>query len=108
MKKTATELAILFNSYPDTDTFHITSDGFAFPEKHNAESHAKTLEDKGIETLQRDAVISAEDEEKAKAAEKAAADKREVADKAADFASKIVELAEVLAPKAAAKKAAGK
>ena len=37
-------VAALFESYPTVNEFHVTTDGQAFAEKQNAESHAVSLD----------------------------------------------------------------
>lgn len=42
-----------FKNYPNVDTFHFTSDGTAFFDKHEATGHAKGLDDKTVDTVHR-------------------------------------------------------
>ncbi|WAC40581.1 hypothetical protein [Pedobacter sp. SL55] len=43
----------LFKTHPSVGAFHKTSDGQFFIEKHHADAHSKTLEDKEVETYER-------------------------------------------------------
>ncbi len=46
-RKAAIQIALaLFATYPTVDAFHITTDGQAFEEPQNAESHARSLDKK--------------------------------------------------------------
>ena len=42
---------ILFHSNPDIETLYFTSDGYAFLNNNDAESHAAKLQDKQIEKI---------------------------------------------------------
>jgi hypothetical protein len=42
---------ILFNTHPDIETLYFTSDGYAFLNSNDAESHAAKLEDKQIDII---------------------------------------------------------
>lgn len=53
MKKNTAALVALFNSHPNVGAFHTTSDGFSFPQLSDAEAHARSLEDKTIESVDR-------------------------------------------------------
>lgn len=54
-----------FKNYPGSKAVHQTSDGFLFPEKCDAQNHAKTLKDATVVTHQRTAAKAtpAQDEE---------------------------------------------
>lgn len=42
-----------FKSYPETNEFHITSDGMAFFNSNDATNHAKSLGDKSVAKVTR-------------------------------------------------------
>jgi len=94
MNKHHEKAKTLFAAHSKKDTLHFTSDGQAFFDKNPANNHAKTLDEKGVVTLERhevtpvadvDADIDDDDlteDELKEAADKKAADKA-VADKKA-------------------------
>jgi hypothetical protein len=47
------KLSHFFKTYPTATECHSTSDEFIFTEKHRAESHAATLQDKAVKTHKR-------------------------------------------------------
>lgn len=92
-----------FKTYPKVDTFHITTDGQVFSEKHHADSHAKSLiKDKKTEpvvhTVERSANVQAaasvptektqEEKDKEAAEKKAASIEKAKATKAKNAAAK--------------------
>jgi hypothetical protein len=49
-------LVSLFATHPTTDQFHVTSNGQAFFEPHDADNHAKSLADKTVAVITREDV----------------------------------------------------
>ena len=51
--KNAAKAAKLLKSHPEVNEVFFTSDGLAFFEKNHADNHARSLKNKGIETIKR-------------------------------------------------------
>lgn len=91
-----------FKTYPKVDTFHITTDGQVFAEKHQADAHAKSLvkdpkTEPVVHTVERNAVEKVkeakqektqEEKDKEAAEKKAAAIAKAAATRAKNAAAK--------------------
>ncbi len=52
----------VFERYPEVDKVYVTSDGCKFFKEHYAQSHARSLEDKDVEVLNRTETSNEADE----------------------------------------------
>lgn len=68
------KLKYAFGHHRKVDTFYVTSDDQIFSLESDAKNHAKSLEDKSVESYQRKDVLGGISEEEKKAQEAAAAD----------------------------------
>jgi hypothetical protein len=85
----------IFKQHPNLEKVYCTSDGTPFYQENDAKNHAKTLEDKSVETVYNENLLEVIDEEETsdedkevaefEAAEKAKAEQAELAKLLADF-----------------------
>jgi cell division protein FtsX len=61
-KPIASKVADYFASNHSRKEIHATTDGFLFESKQNANNHAKTLDDKKVETFSKSAKVEAKPE----------------------------------------------
>lgn len=86
-EKFVSEVKYLFNTHPNRDEFHFTSDGQAFFRIEDAEAHAKSLKEDGVENSDKVGTITREQfenniENTEEALEKIAAFEKEQQEKA--------------------------
>ena len=113
-EKFVEEVKYLFNTHPNRDEFHFTSDGQAFFRIEDAEPHAKSLKDEAVENSDKVISVTREQfenniektEEALKKAEKFKKEQQEKAD--AEAAEKEAAEKEAAEKEAAEKEAAEK